>query len=155
MRGSEFICGQIALKAWQDLKDEGINGMLAAAFTIRNRVRAGWYGGDWVEVISNHRQWSARLEPYSDQLPDPRNFAFQCLIQEINGIYDGSRRDDITVMADESISARSIFSQQAPKAVLYYGRLDQISNPWFLENIARRPDLHPRHAQVGMTYFFG
>jgi hypothetical protein len=148
MTGSEFICGQLALKAWQDGFTEGLDGMRAVAFAIRNRVNAGWWGGDWISVLSHHADYSAKTEPYSTDLPDPRVYSFQCLLQEINGIFNNSAKDDVTIPAQPS------FQAGVYKPVLYYAKLDEITNDWFLENISRRPDLHPRSAQVGQIFFF-
>lgn len=147
MQGSAFIAAELARLAWLDASEEGLNGMMAVCFAVRNRVRAGWFSGDWVSVLSNHRQYSARVEPYPDTLPDPRVYSFQCLLQEIDGIFSGQRNDDIT------IAAQTVLAKPANPA-LYYGRLDQITNPWFLDNISRMPDIHPRIAVVGMTVFF-
>ena len=146
MTGSDFIIAQLALRAWQDGKENGINGMLAVAFTIKNRVKAGWYDGDWIEVLSNHKKWSHKLEPYSSQLPNPNNFAFRSLLQEVSGIFSGARRDDI-LMATESVLS------VAPPPALYYGVLEEIDNPWFLDNISRSID-HRRIAQVGTLFFW-
>jgi hypothetical protein len=148
MQGSSFIAAELARLAWLDAHEEGLLGMLGVCFTIRNRVRAGWFSGNWVEVLSNHRTYSAKTEPYPDTVPDPRVYAFQCLLQDIDAIFSGQRVDDVTIPANPS------FAIQAYKPALYYGRLDQITNPWFLENIARQPEIHPRVAQVGMMYFF-
>lgn len=147
MQGSAFIAAELARLAWLDANEEGLNGMMAVAFTIRNRVRAGWFNGDWISVLSNHKQYSARIEPYPSTLPDPRVYSFQCLLQEIDGIFSGQRADDIT------IAAQTVLAKPANPA-LYYARLDQITSEHFLENIARQPDLHPRVAQVGMMFFF-
>lgn len=147
MNASQFLQGQLALFAWRDGFSEGLNGMLAVAHTIRRRVDAGWWGGDWTQVLSHHRDYSAYLEPYSDTVPDPRIWSVQCLLQEIPGIFDGSKKDDITV-PKESVLAR-------PAAgALYYARLDRITSEHFLNNISRKPELHPRVAQVGQTFFF-
>jgi hypothetical protein len=147
MTGTDFLCSNLALLAWRDGFSEGLNGMLAVAHTIKRRVDAGWYNGDWASVLSNHKKWSARTEPYSEEVPDPRIYSFQCLLQEVNGIFNGSRQDDITVPKD------TVLSRPAPGA-LYYGRLDAITSEHFLLEIARKPELHPRVAQVGMLTFF-
>jgi hypothetical protein len=128
--------------------------MKACAFTIRNRVKAGWYGGDWISVLAHHREWSARIEPYSEELPDPRNYAFNLFLQDITGIFTGLVEDNITV-TDSSASIRQNLPLSAgPSPVLYYGRLDQITNPWFLEQISQNHDKHRVVAQVGLLHFF-
>lgn len=147
MNGSQFLQAQLALLAWRDGFSEGISGMVAVAHTIRRRVEAGWWGGDWAQVLSHHRDYSSRVEPYTDEVPDPRVYSFQCLLQEIPGIFAGGTKDDVT-MPRESVLARP-----AP-AALFYAHLDRITSDHFLNNISRRPDLHPRVAQVGQLFFF-
>lgn len=148
VQGSDFIKAQLARRAWLDGADEGLNGMMAVCFTYRNRQRAGWFGGNWVEILSNHRDASSHSEQDAETIPDPRVYSFQCLLQEIDGIFSGARQDDITV-AQQTVLAKP------PAPALYYGRLDKITNDWFLNEISRRPDVHPRVSQVGMMFFFG
>lgn len=148
MTGSDFIKAEMARLAYHDAFSEGINGMLAVCFTLRNRVNLGWWGGDWISVLSHHRDYSYRVEPYPDTLPDPRVFSFQTLLQEIDGIFSGQRTDDITVPAQPSLQAG------AYRPMLYYAKLDGITNEWFLENISRNTAQHSRVAQVGQLFFF-
>lgn len=153
MQAFDFISAQLATVAYQDGFDDGLPGMLAVAFSLRNRIRAGFWNGDWIALLNNHFSYSAYLTPPHSEIPDPRVYSVQCLLQEIDGIYRGTRRDDVTVPKD------SIFDQfkigDKPPVALYYARLDKITNPWFIENITRQPATHPRIAQVGMTVFFG
>ena len=121
--------------------------MLACAHVIKRRVDSGWWGGSWHDVLSHHRDYSAYKEPYPDTIPDPRIYSVQCLLQEIPGIFNGTTKDDITV-PKQSVLAHPV------AGALYYARLDLIDREWFLENISRRPDLHPRVAQVGQLFFF-
>lgn len=148
MNGSDFLKAELARLAYLDGFEEGLNGMLGVAFCIRNRVNAGWWNGDWSQVLSHHRDYSYRTEPYPDTVPDPRIYSFQTLLQEIDGIFSGQRTDDVTVPVQPSLSAGSY------RPVLYFARLDKITSDHFLENISRRPDLHPRMAQVGQLFFF-
>jgi hypothetical protein len=149
MVGADFIMAQLALKAWQDGHQDGLNGMMAVAFTIRNRVRAGWFGGDWIQVLSHHNDWSA-TDFVPSELPDPRQPAFKALLQEVNGIFYGIREDDITVYnLEDSVLAVK------PSPALYYARLsDPNIKEWFLTNISRNHEQHKLIAQVGTLYFF-
>jgi hypothetical protein len=133
--------------AYLDAFSEGLNGMLGVCFVLRNRVNAGWWGGDWIQVLSHHRDYSAKTAPYPDTLPDPRIYSIQCLLQEVTGIFSGSREDDITKPTSPT------FKPSVYQPALYYAKLNEISNPWFLENISRNPD-HGRIAQVGGLTFF-
>lgn len=151
MKDTHFITSMLALKAWQDGHEEGLDAMLGIAFTIRNRVRAGWYNGDWISVLSHHDEWSARIEPPTSQIPDTRSYAFMVFLQKVDSIFSGAQEDNITVKPDGEW--RTIMATPPPVA-LYYARLDQITNPWFMENISRQGDKHPRVAQVGQLFFF-
>lgn len=152
MRNDDFVKSHLALRAWQDGYDEGLNGMMAVAFAIRDRVRAGLYGGNWIQILAHHQEWSAKLERPSDELPDPNNFAVRGLLQAIDGIFNGSTPNTITMPQDGMANYMSLVV--APPPPLYYGRLDKANNPWFLEEICRQPDKHKRVATVGMLTFF-
>lgn len=147
MNGSDFLTGQLALKGWQDGRSEGIAGMKAVCFSIRNRVRAGFYGGDWAAVLSHHQEWSATNEPPPLTIPDPREPAFRALLQDVSGIFSGQLEDNITVMPGSALAV-------APPPALYYAKLDQITSETFLNDISRRFDLHKRVAVVGALTFF-
>jgi hypothetical protein len=147
MTGAEYIQGQLATFAWRDGFADGLSGMEAVAFCIRNRQRAGWWNGDWAQILSHHRDYSYKTDEYPDEIPDPRVWSFQLLLHEISAIFDGSRNDDVTI-AKDSVVARK------PGVALYYARLDQINSDRFLYNIARKPEEHPVIAQIGSLSFF-
>lgn len=151
MKDVDFIKAELARICWLDGHKEGLNGMLGVAFTIRNRIRNGWYGGQWHEVLSHHREWSAKIEPLPDTIPDPRIHSFMSFLQQVDQIFSGSLEDFVTIKADGEW--RTILSTPPPVA-LYYGYLDQVTNPFFLENISRKPEQHQRIAQVGQLFFF-
>lgn len=150
MKDTQFICSVLALKCWQEANEEGLNGMMAVAFAIRNRVRAGWYGGNWIDVLSNMDKTSSRLEPPTNSIPDTRTFSMIQFMQIIDGIFSGAQDDNVTIKQGGDAQLMGL---RIPVA-LYWGRLDQITNPWFLENIVRKPDQHARMAQVGQLFFF-
>lgn len=155
MLGEHFVKSQLALRAWQDAGKDGLSGMLAVAFVIRNRVQAGWYSGDWIQVLAHHQDWAASEKIYTLDLPDPRNYAFGALLQEIDGIFSGSREDDVTRTANESMAAIVRFQGQSDTPVaLYYGKLDDELRPWFLDNVSRSHENHKRIASVGTLTFF-
>lgn len=151
MKDSTFVTSLLALKCWQDGRDEGLNGMLGIAFTIRNRIRASWYGGSWVDVLAHHKEWSATLESPGDALPDPRVYSFTVFLQQVDQIFSGALDDFITIKKDGEW--RTVLSA-APPVALYYGYLNNISNPWFRENISLKGEQHPRIATVGGLTFF-
>lgn len=155
MTGFEFIKAELARISWNDGNEEAVAGCLGVAFTIRNRVRAGWYNGDWIQVLSHHKEWSYRLESPELPLPDPRHPVFRVLLQEVDGIFSGQREDNVTISQDPiSNSFRIGVISEASRPALYYGRLNAITSPWFLESISRNTANHRLIAQVGGLAFF-
>lgn len=152
MTGNDFLAATLAYFSWRDGFDHGLSGMLAISFVIRNRIRAQWYGGSWSEVLSHHQEWSSKIEPYPPTIPDPRSHSFQMLLHEVTDIYNGVREDNITIARDSIRQSINIGPSPAP--ALYYGCLNEISNPWFSEHISSKPQEHPRIASVGMLSFF-
>jgi hypothetical protein len=148
--GSEFLTAQLALKAWQDGRGEGIAGLKLVAFCIRNRVRAGFYGGDWDKVLSHHQEWSSTLELPDQNLPDPREPAFRAFLQEVDGIFSGRVEDNVTIKPGGAVQQLSA----APPVALYYARLDSITNPWFLQNISQNVEQHRIIGNVGSLHYW-
>jgi len=89
MTGEEFIKGLLCLVAEKE-RANGVNGMLGFMFMIRNRVNAGWYGGDWGKVIED------AAPDLTFHYPDVRDPSFQRVLQEVDGIYDGTTADTLT-----------------------------------------------------------
>lgn len=145
MQASEFLKSLLALRAFRDAGDQGLNGMLAVCFVYRNRMQAGWWGGQWKDVLEHHADVSAYIKPDSEAIPDPRMYSFQCLLQEVDGIFNGTSVDSI------SSPPNSILAK--PLKPLYFARLDLIDRDWFLTNISRNPD-HQRMSQVGALTLF-
>jgi len=148
MTAETYVKAQLATLAWREGHEQGgFNNALAVAFVIKNRVRAGW--GDWLDLIQRHAIWSARNEDELDTTshPDAREPNFQLLLQNIDGVFDNSLQDKLTVSPKTKAGEF--------RAALYYGQLNKITRPWFLEKIVRQPDLHPRTSQVGEIVFFG
>lgn len=156
MLGENFVKAQLALTAWRDGKSEGLSGCLAVMFTIRNRIRAGWFNGDWIQVLAHHQDYAAVDRPYSSELPDPRNYLFSLVLQEVDGVFSGSREDDVTKVANPVSNSTFRFQGQDSTPVpLYYARLDdpQIKES-FLQNISQNHEQHKLVAQVGLLHFF-
>jgi hypothetical protein len=145
MQGSEFVKSLLALRAYRDAASEGLTGMLAVCFVYRNRVNAGWWDGSWVEVLKHHKDVSAYESQNETDIPDPRNYAFQCLLQEIDGIFNGTREDDISTPKTSILAVKL--------KPFYFANLDQIDREWFLTEISRNPE-HKRMSQVGGLTLF-
>lgn len=149
MENKHFLYSMLAYRAWQDGHRDGPDATRLVAFAIRNRVSTGWYGGSWIEVLAHADEVASQIPPYKPtNIPDPRSREFGAIIQDIDGIFEGYTKDDISKPRDYS----SILAVP-PAPVLYYGRADEITNPWFLENISRGPN-HKMIAQVGLLCFW-
>jgi hypothetical protein len=137
-----FVKAQLALLCWRNAPaGKPFTSMKALAFLVRNRVKAGWMGGDWLAVIAEdpayaahvpNGQYYSSMAPHTrlDSFPDLRNDLFQRFLWEVDRVYDGTAGDTMT------------------EGALWWAELDKIDRPWFLEHIARRPEDHPRVAQV-------
>lgn len=138
MTPDQFTCAHLALFAWQRGQRNATNGILAMAFIVRNRARAGWYGGDWLEIIGNDYLTSPYREPelVVGAFPDTREPGFLRALQSIESVYDGTEPDPMT------------------KGALYYAELNLVSSDWFKQNILGDPQKHWRIAQVGTLTLF-
>lgn len=151
MTGAEFLSAELARLSFLDGYEAGIEGMRACAFIIRNRVRAGW--GSWNDVLTQHQKWSWRsVVPNYYQIPDPRVYSFQTLLRDIDRIFSGEQEDTVTIAADPIKNYVSVGPSPAP--ALYYARLNDISNPWFEQNICGHADTHKLIANVQPLSFF-
>lgn len=155
MTGADFLTAELARISWLEGGMDGVSGAKAVAFCVRNRVRAGWHGGDWSQVLSNHKSWSADTEPLRSFIPDPRQPDFRILLQDITNIFTGQAEDNITIAQDSMTNYLKIGNlSAAPPPALYFCRLNEISNDWFLTEIVRKTDSHKRIATVGTLTFF-
>lgn len=101
---------------------------------VRNRVKAGWLGGDWLAVIEEHEGYQ-----FGDNNPWPRLTLLdfddplaQRLCWKVDDIVDGKELD-IT------------------EGALWYAATP---SPRFVEMICAHPDEHPLVARVGKTKFY-
>ncbi|HEV1286552.1 MAG TPA: hypothetical protein VNU44_14620 [Bryobacteraceae bacterium] len=142
MTGDSFVKSQLALLCWRNAPaGKPFQILQCLAFIVRNRVKAGWMGGDWLSVIANdpvyspydvngHHHAAQADRALLESFPDLRDEVFQKFLWEIDRIYDGSRQDAMT------------------EGAVWWAEIERISRKWFLENIARNQEQHPRVAQV-------
>lgn len=130
-----------ALLAWREERSNGVNGMLAVLFVVRNRAKAGWNQGSWSKIIEAHNQFSSMSVVGDSQTvayPDPRDPQFLSILQLVDQVYDDTKQDALTTGA------------------LYYADMNSPAynkGGWFDRNIAQSPE-HPRVAQIGTTTYF-
>ena len=141
MTGETFIKAQLAYFAQQQVGHMGgRDAMLAVLCILRNRVKAGWYGGDWIQNL-NHAEERGSLEPIAPLPIDLTSPAFRRLLVDVEDVYQGQYKDELTRGGLYFLD--SIFES--------HGR--QV-RPWFTDNILRQSHRHHRVAQVGMLWIF-
>lgn len=126
----------------------GVETMLAVAQVIKNRVDAGWHGGDWVRVMESAPEYRGTVQPDSRTHIDPRDGNFRELMRRIDDVYYGTAEDD-------NVNLKAEKNPSGEKKSLYYAELHNINREWFRERILSDLDTHPRIAMVGQLTFFG
>ena len=130
------VKAQLAFFAFSEANHTGsLDAMRAVCFIIRNRVRAGWSGGDWNRVLNFASRHAAH--ELDHRPPSLESDIFRRLLMEIDEIYLGTRVDDLT-----------------EKGLYYCDLTGKPIRDWFAENIVRNQGHHPRVAQVGMFNIF-
>ena len=112
--------------------------MKAVCYVVRNRVRAGWHDGSWIDVIEHHPEVAGN-ERQDPPLLDVYNRSFQMLTQAIDDIYYAAGGDE---------------TERATGEALYYQFMDRPLRGWFTENIIRHPAEHPLRATIGSMVLF-
>lgn len=134
-----FVKSRLAAYAYKEMKGCGYKAMLAVAFVLRNRVRAGW-SGEWNACLNTADRFSA-FEPRPELNVEITDSDFQKLLADIDEIYNGNRSDNLT-----------------EGGLYYYDTLRNESkgpqHKWFVEKIIKDPLRHPRVAQVGMVHIY-
>ena len=142
MTYENYIKGKIvdyaANEAWHH---GGIEGMLAVAQVLANRVKAGW--GEWHKIILTAPDYIGTVQ--SPVVLDPRDASFRRVLASIDDIYQGIADDSNVNVEDDN----------GKHLALYYAELNQIDRKWFRENVLQQLQRHPRLATVGPLTFFG
>jgi hypothetical protein len=140
MTAEAFTRAQIALAAWRNAPTKDLQTLKLMGLIFRNRVRAGWMGGDWLRVIAADPIYSAYLPEApgeaAPEFPDLADPSFSRFLWEADKIYEGTAEDKIT------------------GGGLWWCELNKVNREWFLENICRRPEQHPRVAQSASITLF-
>jgi hypothetical protein len=120
-----------------------VNCLKAVCVAMMNRLRAQW-SNDLLELIEQAPQCAAH-DPI-DVTVTLKSPALLGLLRDIDDLYYGSVEDD----------TRKIIAPPPPRKPMLYWQnlLVKQTRPWFVENIIRRADEHPRMAQVGMIVFY-
>lgn len=156
MNVAAFVTDQLALFAFREgqrLSPGMREAKLGIANVIRNRLDAGWEGGDWLKIIHNAPVHAANNIEEMDfrSYVDIWSQDFRWLHDRCEQIYEGRLEDEITASADPKKAFGSGHSQRA----LFYGSLQSLTRQWFIEKIVSCPAEHPRLADAGTVTFFG
>ena len=139
MNADAYIMGRLAGYAIeQGARHGGLANMLAAAHVIRNRVEAGWHGGNWLRVLDGAAEAAGNDYAADPWRVDVQSLVTRKLLEKIDGVYGGEEPD---VYSDGQ--------------ALYFADLGcPTLRPWFVENIVREPEAHPRLGSVGPVQLF-
>jgi hypothetical protein len=119
VRAEEYLKMMMVQKAWSYASHlGGLDPMLGVLHVIKNRIDAGW--GVCAHVLETMEKWEA-APPATKKHPDVWERRFQQLLGQIDAIYDGTHRPDVSNNG------------------LYFGDTTNITNPWFLDHVARNP----------------
>jgi hypothetical protein len=133
------------LLGWREEASNGLNGMLAVLFLLRNRQndRKDFSNlNSWSALIQEHNQFSSMTVLGDGQTihwPDPRDPVFVRLLQAVDSIYDNTAVDTLT------------------HGALYYADLNSPKynkGGWFDRNVVGKPEAHPRVTTIGTTTYF-
>lgn len=139
MNFQTFERAQVAAFAYHQARRTGsLDCMRAICYVLRNRMKAGWGEGTWLSVMATHSHVEGNERIDQVQL-QPQDRLLQLLVRDVDDIYLGSSEDDTKIVV---------------KDALYYQFIDLPVRMWFVENIVRRPEDHPRIAQVGPIAFY-
>jgi hypothetical protein len=137
----DYIKAIACMLAEREEQTNGTNGMLGVLFVLRNRANAGWFKGEWLANMTAKNQFSSMTvlgDPMTIKYQDPREPAFQKVVQMVDQVFDGTLRD-IT------------------NGAMYYADLNNptfTKDGWFQKNIIEKSDEHPRCAQIGTTTYY-
>jgi len=131
-RFESLIKSLLCLTAWRFGKEYGGHlPTLMIMHCLRNRHTAGW--SPWLQIIENVPKFSATLEQPTG-MPETWDRNFVKILSEVDSVMDSTSKDLVN-------------------KAKYFGDLNNVTNPWFLENIARNPE-HTRVADMGTLVFW-
>lgn len=141
---SDYVVSALATLMWNESHEDAALGMLVCGLIVRNRVLAGWEGGQWLTLIEKHDQFHFRKgEPRVMKLGNPHHDSmFRRCLAIAENIYNGKERD---------ITAGP--AELGGGGALWYCRLNDCSDE-FKEKIVRQLQDHPMISTVGRISCF-
>ena len=131
-RLESLVKAELALLSWRHGKDYGGHaGSVAIDHVIGNRFRKGF--GPWLECIANVPKHSATLDAPTGW-PNAWDRNFLRILTEMDGVVENTSKDPTN-------------------NGLFWADLNNITNEWFLEKIARSPE-YVRCADMNTLVFW-
>lgn len=124
--------------------------MKAIALCMRNRVRQGWHGGEWLENIDEAGQYSAH-SPGPRVSLDMKDRSQSRLVREIDEIFFSRPSDGFE--ASES-AGESISLEESVAKSVYWGFVNRPFTDWFKSQILYKAEEHRQGTQIGLMMLF-
>jgi hypothetical protein len=122
--------------------------MKLVCYCLRNRARAGWAGGHWLNVIEEADEHAAH-EPLETGPLSIESRPLQILARDIDEIfYSEPPRDDLPLGIVPGDLAELAGRQ------LFWMFMDRPIRPWFQTNIVRDSRNHPQRTKLGLMMLF-
>lgn len=140
---TDYVVSCLATLMFNEPVEDALMGYTLCGLIVRNRVLAGWEGGNWLTLISKHDLFSANPPetPRVLKFGDPQhNTVFRRTLAVAENIYNGREKD-------------------ISEGALWYGRLDTCAYH-FKETIVRPQNIttglqeHAMVAKVGAQMCF-
>lgn len=122
--------------------------MKAIAMCIRNRVRQGWHGGDWMQIMEHHNDVRGNDEfEWAELSIEDRNL--QILVRDIDEIFF-SRRD----WEKDPSRERMPGLDEGIGDATYWAFINYPFTEWFRAHILHDHQNHKLKAQMGLMVFY-
>lgn len=149
MTMSDFQRAQLVAFAAREAGPSGsLEQMKGICYCIRNRVRAGWEDGSWLNVIENAHLHAAHAEDKVMNL-NPESRELQRLLREIDDIYFGS---SFASSIEEGMSLEGSLCEEDHEKK-FWCFLNRPTRPWFQEHVLNDKQNHRSRTQMGILMF--
>jgi hypothetical protein len=150
MTQNDFTRAQLAAFCIREAgPDAPVEHMKAIALCMRNRVRQGWHGGEWLENIDQAGQYAAHSPGLRVYL-DMKNRSQSRLVREIDEIFFSRPSDEWSAeSAGESISL-----EESVRKSVYWAFTNRAFTDWFKSQILYKAEEHRQGTQIGLMMLF-
>lgn len=137
----EYNKALLAIVMYREARSEGLSGMRAVGWVIRNRVDA--WNQSWYKVITGDAQFTS-MNPPGERVDDPTLDDWP----DPHSVFGA----DVLLLSDEVYEGRG---PDPTAGSLYYANLRTMDrNGWFQRNIVDKPEAHPLRVTFGEHSFY-